>query len=94
MVQVEKFGIPRNVTSSMKLTGNQTKCRVKTDGDVLEAFEVAIWVRQMTTSIVFNITQEGVLQKVWQIDLRIRIRVNRVKDNDNDKDKGDEYIKN
>lgn len=65
MTRVEKvwFGAPRKLIKFGKLTVRGSKCRVRINGDMLEAFKVETGVRQCyrTTPLLLDIALEDTL---------------------------------
>ncbi|KAL1446641.1 hypothetical protein WDU94_003506 [Cyamophila willieti] len=64
--RMESFGIPQDLIQLVKLSVNQSKCKVKVNGETSTTFDVRSGVRQGDgiSPTLFNIALEGALQAV------------------------------
>lgn len=72
---MEKQGIPKKLIKMASLSVQDSKCKVKVEGQVSEAFSVDTGVRQGDgiSPILFNIALEEALQKVKSSEVGIKI---------------------
>lgn len=64
--KLESFGIPEELIELVKMTTEQSKCKVKINGELSESFNIKTGVRQGDglSPTLFNIALEEALQKV------------------------------
>lgn len=76
--KMEKFGIPKKLINLVKMTTENSKCKVRVEGELSETFEVETGVRQGDglSPLLFNIAIEDALQMTRQTNLGIKVGSN------------------
>lgn len=73
--KMKKFGIPRKLINLVRITVENSKCKVRVDGEISEEFEVGTGVRQGDglSPLLFNIALEDALQRVRGTNIGVEV---------------------